>query len=100
MKKEEQYIRLICKRFCAFHKEGKETLYCGTYRYLVSECKEQEIMDTPENQTPAFDEDRWIKENICSKCDFLEDGCGYREGEGTPPCGGYVIVEWLRKKNR
>ncbi len=100
MKKEEHYTGLICKRFCAFYRSGKEELYCGTYSYLVSECKEEDLEDIPGELDTAFDEDEWIRDNICSRCDFLIDGCGYRDGEGTPPCGGYAVVEWLRKKHR
>ncbi len=97
MKKEKAYIDLICKEFCIFYKEGREELFCGSYRYIVTNFPELKRETVPTEYEPDFTMDERIYEQVCSACDFLEDGCGYREGEGTPPCGGYTIIEWLFK---
>ncbi|NOX20452.1 MAG: hypothetical protein GXO99_04230 [Nitrospirae bacterium] len=97
MGKINEYTNLVCKGYCAFYKEGKEELLCGTYQYIISNFTEEKIRDIPQDYKPDFSKDQKIMDLICSKCEFLIDGCGYREGEGTPPCGGYTIVEWLLK---
>lgn len=83
-----------------FYKEGKEALLCETYKYIMEHFSPDELAGMPSNYKPDHSEDEWIMENLCKKCEFLVDGCGYREGEGTPPCGGYAVAEWLRKKRR
>ena len=95
--KENKYTDIICKRFCKFYKEGKEELQCGTYLYLKelfsTEDLGSSLNEIPE--TPSFTEDELIRERSCSKCEFLVDGCDYREGLDSPPCGGYVIIEHI-----
>lgn len=98
MPKDMLHTELICKRFCSFYKGGKEELQCQTYRYIRSNVPERLLHDLPEELTPDFSVDGWIKEEICNHCDFLIDGCDYREGNPSPPCGGYVVVEFLKKK--
>lgn len=72
---------------------------CETYNFLASKF-------TPETLDPSLQEikatsdfscDAEIKKNICARCAFLIDGCDFREGLGSVPCGGYAIVEWLLK---
>lgn len=96
--KQEDYTEVICKGFCSFYKEGKEELLCGTYRFLRDNFTPDELAEVPEGIEPDFSEDAWLRDSICSKCDFLTDGCDYREGNPPPPCGGYVVAEFLRKK--
>ena len=98
MGKCQNYTSLICKGYCYFYKEGKEDLLCGTYQYIVTNFPEEAIKKIPAEYTPDFSKDEEIMEKVCLKCDFIEDGCGYRDGEGTPPCGGYTIIEWLLKQ--
>ncbi len=98
MPKDFLYTELICKRFCSFYKGGKEELQCQTYRYLRKNVPKNLLQDLPEDLTPDFSLDGWIREEICSHCDFIIDGCDYRDGNPSPPCGGYVVVEFLKKK--
>ncbi len=97
MKKQSRHIELICKGFCSFYKEGKEELYCGSYKYITEHYPDLKTGTIPPEYEPDFSIDEEIMKRVCSICDFLEDGCGYRDGEGTPPCGGYTIIEWLLK---
>jgi phosphohistidine phosphatase len=98
--KEDSYTDIICKRFCAFYREGKEEFQCGTYLYLKEQFSAEDLRsflaDMPEH--PDHTEDDLILSIVCNKCDFLVDGCDYREGLDSPPCGGYIIVEHLIKK--
>jgi hypothetical protein len=32
---------------------------------------------------------------VCEQCDFLADGCDFRQGLDSPPCGGYTVIEHL-----
>lgn len=97
--KEKAFTDIICKRFCAFYKDGQEDLQCGTYIFLrerfSSEALEREI--TGMYGIPSLSEDGSINNLICDKCEFKVDGCDFREGLDSPPCGGYMIVEYLLK---
>ncbi|RMG75168.1 MAG: hypothetical protein D6710_00405 [Nitrospirae bacterium] len=99
MKKEKRLVDIICKRFCVFYKPGKEELLCGTYLYLLKHYDTTTLELVPADYRADFTMDEEIMKQVCKGCDFLKDGCGYRDGEGTPPCGGYTIVEWLLKKH-
>lgn len=98
--KADQYTTWVCRHHCRFYKEGKEELLCETYRYLRDNYSPVELSEVPPGIQPDFLEDDWIMENVCKRCEFLIDGCDYREGNPSPPCGGYVVIEWLRKHIR
>jgi hypothetical protein len=102
--KDNDYVDIICKKFCSFYKEGKEDLCCGTYQFLKKNLTPVELRSiivlskagehTGEYTFAADDE---IKKLVCNKCDFLVDGCDFREDGSHPPCGGYIIIETLLK---
>lgn len=98
--KQDHYTDIICRRFCQFYAKGKEELQCGTYLYLQElfspEDLRSSLYDVPE--TPSLTEDDLIRELVCNGCAFLVDGCDFREGLDSPPCGGYIIVEHLIRK--
>ena len=95
--KEQDYSDIICRQFCSFFKEGKEELHCGTYEFLVENFTSPELailcrtVGQKSDRTP----DPEILHKICSQCAFLVDGCDFRDGLASPPCGGYVIIETL-----
>ena len=100
--KEDAYTGIICKGLCTFYKEGKEDLCCGTYQFLKKNLTLVELrsmielskaLERPDEYT--FDADDYIKKLVCDKCDFLVDGCDFREDGSLPPCGGYIIIEKL-----
>ncbi|MEW6117074.1 MAG: hypothetical protein AB1553_09265 [Nitrospirota bacterium] len=96
--KDEGYVELICKGFCRFYKEGKEELHCGTYVFLRNNLTAAELhslLKLFKPPAPEFSKDSAIKEMVCDKCDFLVDGCDFRDNESGPPCGGYAILEKL-----
>lgn len=97
--KEDAYTELICKGFCSFYREGKEELTCETYNFLVRNLTEGELRGMIQGieRTPDLSCDDYIKDVICGKCDFLEGDCDFRGGRVSPPCGGYVIIESLRR---
>ncbi len=102
--KDKDYTGIICKGFCSFYKEGKDDLCCGAYLFLKKNLTLRELhsvlelskMDERplEYVSPADEE---IKRLACDKCDFLVDGCDFREDGSHPPCGGYSIIEMLLK---
>jgi len=94
-----ELTEIICRRYCRYYKEGKEDLLCGTYMYLAARYSALELKRAPEEITPDFSGDAYILEKICRGCEFFIDGCGFREGSPGPPCGGYYLVEWLRKQS-
>jgi hypothetical protein len=100
--KDKDYTGLICKKFCSFYKEGKEDLYCGTYLFLKNNLTPHELQSildlSKADERPSeytFHADEEIKRLACEKCDFLIDGCDFREDGSHPPCGGYLIIEML-----
>ncbi len=98
MKKEKNWIEGICKAYCAFYKEDKTELYCGAYRFIVSEFREDDLKEVPDDYRIDYSQDEWILNNICHRCEFFIDGCDFRQGGSSPPCGGYTILEFFRKK--
>jgi hypothetical protein len=100
--KREEYIDIICKKFCTFFKGGKEELTCGTYRFLAETFtpKELEHLISDLNRDPVYSCDDEVMKFICTACDFAVDGCDFRERGDAPPCGGYTIVEGLITKQK
>ncbi|MBV6340334.1 hypothetical protein [Candidatus Magnetobacterium casense] len=98
--KDKGYTELICKPFCTFYTEGKESIQCGTYLYVRDRVPPERLsaLVSAVEGGNTFLDDTFIKEAICRQCDFLEDGCDYRDGLNSPPCGGYRVVEALRQK--
>ena len=98
--KKDDYTDIICKRFCTFYNSGKEELACGTYDFIFRNLTPGELESAIQGiaPTPDFTCDRKIQGLTCEKCDFMIDGCDFREGVGTSPCGGYTIIEWLVKR--
>lgn len=96
--KSEAYTELICQGFCSFYKPGKEELTCETYNFLVRNLTEVELKRAIQgiDKTADFSCDDYIREAVCSRCDFLKEDCDFRGGRISPPCGGYIIVENLR----
>jgi hypothetical protein len=98
--KKDDYTDIICKGFCTFYREGREGLTCGTYDFLARNLTAGEIRSNVQQLKPGadFSRDKELRELACERCDFLVDGCDFREGLSVHPCGGYVIVEWLLKR--
>jgi len=102
--KDKDYTGVICNGFCSFYKEGKEDLCCGTYLFLKNNLTLHELCSLLDlskmDERPSelvFPADEEIKRLVCDKCDFLVDGCDFREDGSHPPCGGYSIIEMLLK---
>jgi hypothetical protein len=98
--KRDDYTDIICKRFCTFYKSGKEELTCGTYDFISRNLTPGELTSVVRGipSLPDFSFDEKIRVLACGKCDFVADGCDFREGMDAPPCGGYAIAEWLMKE--
>jgi hypothetical protein len=94
-----RYTEFICKRFCSFYKPGKEIIGCGSYAFLRANLSVGELRRVAEETAPGFDlsEDSAVRELLCDRCDFAADGCDFRHGLASPPCGGYSIVRKLVK---
>ncbi len=98
--KENRYTDLIWRGFCSFFREGKEKLRCGTYRYLQSTYSSQQILSLIDGivEGPDYSFDDSIRETVCREwCDFLIDGCDFRDAKDSPPCGGYMVIEHIMK---
>lgn len=97
--KNASYTDIICKKFCDYYKDGKEEFACETYNFLARKFAPGELESRIQDigKSPEFLHDEEIKKLICEKCDFLVDGCDFREGLDAQPCGGYAIIEWLIK---
>lgn len=92
---------LVCKEFCSFYKPGKEEMQCGSMRFLNKHMTPHELQLAARFAPKKFDRstDDSIRELVCAKCDFLVDGCDFRDGLDSPPCGGYPVVEHLLKQS-
>ncbi len=99
--KEKKYVEFICKGFCKFYKEGKEELHCSGYELLKNNLtiKELTMLSDYMTKTPSAEFlDDILVEFICSKCEFQTDGCDFREGLESPPCGGYIIISRIHRQ--
>lgn len=103
--KDQVYAELICGNFCRYFKGGKEDLKCGGYELLAANFTPAEIRrlsdqirmrDDIKNSIPADNKDRCNL--VCAKCDFLIDGCDYRDNFSAPPCGGYILINELIRR--
>ncbi len=105
---KDKAINIICKSFCKFYKpERDEALACRGFDLVlnlvgekkINEARISEITDFTLSDYP-FDE--FLKERLCKKCDFVIDGCGFRDdsyhGKKKVPCGGYILLTMLLSK--
>ncbi len=97
--KTDRYTDIICRGFCRFYKEGKEDLACETYNFLANRFTPEALGFAIDGikARPDFSCDEDIRLLICGMCDFLVDGCDFRDGLDAEPCGGYTIIEGLIK---
>lgn len=91
------FTDIVCKGFCRFYREGKENQACGTYDFLSRNLTASELasMVSAIHLKPDFSQDEEIMSLACMQCDFLADGCDFREGLDAPACGGYTILASL-----
>ena len=95
--KEEAYAEIICRGYCKFYKKDKEEMHCGGYEMLREHLtvNELKLLANYISEMPASVDDEFIN-FICNKCAFESDGCDFREGLDSPPCGGYLIISRLK----
>jgi len=90
----------LCKKFCSFYKPGeKEELKCGSFEFLERNLTTRELGRVIRRISTDYDlsRDTSIRSMVCAKCEYSKDGCDFRQGLDSPPCGGYKIVEHLLK---
>jgi hypothetical protein len=100
--KETAYNNVICRSFCSFYKEGKESIVCGGYKLLKNQLTlaELQLVAGQISRTEGISkeippENKMLAELVCRQCDFLIDGCDFAENRSGPPCGGYIFIERL-----
>ena len=92
----------VCEKFCDFYKPGrKEKTRCGSYEFIRRNLTMRELKRAAEtaDRNPDRSADASIRELACQECGFMEDGCDFRAGLDSPPCGGYAIVSYLLKQS-
>lgn len=97
--KEPRFEKLVCEPYCRFYKGGKEEQACAGLLFFQERFDWNDLnrlLQTLEMDRWDASEDEVLLKILCEKCDFAEDGCGFREGEDdSPPCGGYILFEWM-----
>jgi hypothetical protein len=101
--KDRLHTETICRDFCIYFKEGKkEEFRCGGYTYLSEHLTVNELAclcntipekDIIKKNIPT--DNKELFQLVCNKCEFLIDGCDYRDGCAAPPCGGYLLIDRL-----
>jgi hypothetical protein len=96
--KRKDYIEAICRPHCEFYKPGRDRQKCGGYEFIERNLTAREV-EGIETARPGRERDEKIRARAlaCSRCAFLEDGCDFRAGLDSPPCGGYLIIDRLLK---
>ena len=100
-KKREQYADrytgAICERHCPYYAPEKSEKKCGAFLFLSRALTTGEISGARPAAGAALDEDRAVMELACRGCRFLKGWCPYRTAGGKP-CGGYMVLERLKKQ--
>ena len=123
MDNKKQLIDLVCKGYCKFYKESKnEELACEGFRFF--ERLLSSPVNTPDKKPPhlflrELNRSEWalvsagnrcggeydsiLMNILCKKCDFLVDGCDYRDekyhSEATP-CGGFILLNKILEEQK
>ncbi len=105
---KNEAINIICKNFCRFYKPEKdETLACRGFNLVLNligeeKINEARILEITNFTLSDYPFDELLKERLCKKCDFVIDGCAFRDeiyhGEKKIPCGGYLLLSNLLSK--
>ncbi len=101
--------QIICPRLCRYHKPGQEeTPGCGGLEWLLERPEFYPAVERlePQEHEPLFgldpDDPRLMA--ICRGCDFLVDGCDFRDPAVDPadcaPCGGLRAIAGLLARGR
>lgn len=93
----------ICSRFCSFYKpESQQAEHrCGSFTFLSRNLTRGELATIASRASASYDFslDSTIRDEVCARCEYLQDGCDFRAGAGKTPCGGYAVLEYLYKKS-
>jgi|SRR3989338_1161246 len=103
MDNKKHLIDLVCRGYCKFYKESKnEELACEGFRFFERSFSPLLADNTNKYNTPeTFKYDSVLMDILCKKCDFLIDGCDYRDenyhGKATP-CGGFILLHRIMEE--
>ncbi len=102
MDTKKHLIDLICKGYCKYYKESKnEDLCCEGFKFF------ERFFPLPANNPgkkdclSVFKYDSILMEILCKRCDFLSDGCDYRDEKHygiAPPCGGFILLHRIMEE--
>jgi hypothetical protein len=101
MKKPPPLGQTLCLKFCAYYKPGKnEELECRGYTVVKQLMRSGKagVLDTFEKEHDRSTSEIIVQE-ICMNCDFHENDCDFMQDRATPPCGGFVLLTQLLKRN-
>jgi hypothetical protein len=114
MDTKKHLIDLVCKGYCKFYKESKnEELACEGFRFferLISSPTDNTTPSPPlsrgnseKSNPPVFQHDSILMDILCKKCDFLIDGCDYRDEKyhaNASPCGGFILLHRIIEEQK
>ncbi|MBI5025512.1 MAG: hypothetical protein HZC12_02055 [Nitrospirae bacterium] len=103
--KSKEHVRLVCKGFCKFYKEGRsestrseEEMACAGLLFFES-LPSSRIESLIHNLSPEHVvHNNPLSGRLCESCEFSVDGCDFRAGSSSPPCGGYVLLSMMLEK--
>lgn len=100
MDNKKHLIDLICKGYCKFYRKNKdEKLSCEGFNFFEKSFTPFSINSTGKYNIPSnFKYDSILMNILCKKCDFLIDGCDYRDKSchnRAFPCGGFILLNKL-----
>lgn len=106
---KQRGIELVCRPFCRFFKEDKdEAMACEGFNFILKLIHRIQSRLDPaglanlRKEIPAvFEHDALLKEALCERCEFLIDGCDFRDpacNYEAEPCGGYLLLDTLLRK--
>ena len=105
MDNKKHLIDLVCKGYCKFYKESKnEELACEGFRFFERSFSPLLADNTNKYNLPeTFKYDSVLMDILCKKCDFLIDGCDYKDekyhGKATP-CGGFILLNKILEEQK
>lgn len=86
---------IFCARYCKYYKPGKEDMSCMAYSQIsrlgLADIRiELRHKDAHVAYGKIMDD---LRQSLCLRCDFYEDGCDFIASEGNiAPCGGLLVL--------
>jgi len=102
MNKDLQITDSLCRRYCVYHKPGKnENLACAGYTVIERLAKTGKAVDmTNASSVRNRTAEEALVLLLCPECGFREQDCDFVNDRDAQACGGFVLLAHLLGSGR